>query len=115
MTWERTGGGCCLQGKEAYPCDDDFENAETGERLRFYSTMEAHFAMPRTVETLIEVRDLDGVEDRVRIMGKVLTGMERGETRPEQKLGACERCGGGGYLTVASPRCPDCNQGSLNG
>ena len=77
MTWEHTGGGCSLGCNDGYPCDDDFENAETGERLRFYSTKEAHFAMPRTVETLVEVRDLEGVKDRVRIMGKALTGMER--------------------------------------
>lgn len=68
MTWKHTGGGCCLKCDDRYPCDDDFENAKTGERVRFYSTKEAHFAMPRTVETLAEIRDLDGVDDRVRIM-----------------------------------------------
>ena len=34
-----------------------------------------------------------------------------GETRPEREIGSCDRCGGGGYLTVESPRCPDCNEG----
>jgi hypothetical protein len=34
------------------------------------------------------------------------------ETRPRQKTGSCDRCGGGGYLTITSPRCPDCNQGT---
>jgi hypothetical protein len=77
MTWKHTGGGCCLGCNDGYPCDDDFKSAETGERVRFFSTKEAHFAMPRTVERLVEIRDLDGVEDRVRIMGKALTGMER--------------------------------------
>ena len=68
MTWKHTGGGCCVKCDDHYPCDDDFENM--GESIRFYSTKKAHFAMPRTVETLVEIRDLDGVEDRVRIMGK---------------------------------------------
>lgn len=67
MTWIHTGGGCCLGCDDGYPCDDDFENTETGECVVFYSTKEAHFAMPGTVETLVEVRDLGGVADRVRI------------------------------------------------
>ncbi len=77
MKWEHIGGGCGLGCNAGCPCDDDFENTETGDRVRFYSTKEAHFAMPRTVETLVEVRDLEGVEGRVRIMDNILTGKEK--------------------------------------
>ena len=70
MTWEHIGGGCCLKCDNSYPCDDDFRNSKTGERVRFYSTKAAHFAMPGTVRTLVEIRDLEGVNDLVRIMGK---------------------------------------------
>ncbi len=57
-------------------------------------------------------RGMDG--DDANVFGwQDITGMERWETQPEQKLGACERCGGSGYLTIESPRCPDCNQGSI--
>ncbi len=83
MTWKRTGGGCCLGCNKGFPCDDDFVNPETGECVVFYSTKEAHFAMPHTVETLIEIRDLDGVEDRVRIKdNRDTTGMEQDVSRP---------------------------------
>ena len=77
MTWRHTGGGCCVGCSDGYPCDDDYKNVETGERVRFYSTKEAHFAMPRTVDTLVDVRDLEGVEGRVRIMDNILAGKEK--------------------------------------
>ena len=78
MTWERTGGGCHLLTDVPHPCDDDYENAETGERVRFFSTKEAHFAMPRTVERLAEVHDGEGVRDLVKIMEEArITGIER--------------------------------------
>ena len=62
MPWKNTGGGCCLGCNAGFSCDDDFENVETGERVRFYSTMEAHFSMPQTVETLAEIQDREGVK-----------------------------------------------------
>ncbi len=72
MTWRHTGGGCCFKCDHDYPCGDDFENAETGERVRFYSTREAHFTMPPAIGTLVEIRDLDGVKGLVRIMGEAV-------------------------------------------
>jgi hypothetical protein len=62
MTWRHTGGGCGLCCNANFPCDDDYKNVETGEKVRFFSTKEAHFAMPPTVETLAEIQDREGVK-----------------------------------------------------
>jgi len=68
MTWEHVGGGCCLECEANFPCDDEYEETETSEtltsnpaRVRFYTTMEAHPAMPRVVETLMELWNREGV------------------------------------------------------
>ncbi len=34
-----------------------------------------------------------------------------GEAQPDKQSTNCESCGGGGYLTIASPPCPKCNKG----
>lgn len=61
MTWRHIGGGCGLKCDADFPCDDMYES-ETGERAKFYSTMERHFEMPQTVEALAEIQDLEGVK-----------------------------------------------------
>ena len=61
--WERIGGGCGLGcDRPDHPCDDMYENTETGERVEVYSTKERHFDMPTTVEDPAELYFLDGVK-----------------------------------------------------
>lgn len=66
MKWEKTGGGChtCAGGADEmmYPCDDSYENTETGERITIYSTQERHFEMPNEVDAIAELYALDGVK-----------------------------------------------------
>ena len=81
MTWKHTGGGCGLGCNANFPCDDDYKNSETGEKVRFYSTMEAHFSMPLTVETLAEIQGREGVkqdwEENDHTSWASITEMER--------------------------------------
>lgn len=60
--WENIGGGCRVGGDELdHPCDDTYENSETGERVTVYSTQERHVDMPEFVDGLAELYRLDGV------------------------------------------------------
>jgi hypothetical protein len=47
--WEHVGGGCavggCAEGKR-YPCDDDYEETETGETVSVDTTRKGHFELP---------------------------------------------------------------------
>ena len=66
--WERTGGGCHTSagGSELmkYPCDDDWENKETRERVKIRSTLDSHYSLPDTVDSLEEVYELEVVRPR---------------------------------------------------
>lgn len=62
MTWKNIGGGCGVSCRGNYPCDDMYQNEETGERVVLYSTMEAHFALPATVDDPETLRQRDGVQ-----------------------------------------------------
>lgn len=67
--WEQTGGGCMVgpmaQGKD-YPCDDDFQETETGEVVNVKTTHDAHFSLPTrrggTARSLAEVERHPGVK-----------------------------------------------------
>jgi hypothetical protein len=66
MGWTQGDGGC-VRGKLAddrdYPCNVEFENEETGEMVRFYTTVEtrAKRLLPERVASLDEVTAFDGV------------------------------------------------------
>ena len=62
MSWNHIGGGCRLIGDRNFPCDDEYENSETGERIRLYTTMDAHFDMPRIASTISELQVREGVQ-----------------------------------------------------
>ena len=66
--WERISGGCHTAaggaGKMKYPCDDDWENKETGERVKIFSTFNGHLSLPDTVDALEEVYKLGGVRPK---------------------------------------------------
>lgn len=62
MSWNHIGGGCLLVGGKNFPCDDEYENSETGERVRLYTTMDAHFDMPRVASTISELQVREGVQ-----------------------------------------------------
>ncbi len=64
MTWQRIAGGCLLLSDTEYPCDDQYENTETMERVTVYSTQERHFTMPTQVASPSELHDLSGVDQR---------------------------------------------------
>ena len=51
----------------------------------------------------------DELDKRFPLFKDFAAFAKRGETQPERETGSCDRCGGGGYLTIESPRCPDCN------
>jgi hypothetical protein len=53
--WKHLGGGCWVKGKEKYPCDDTYENIKTKERVTIYSTIDAHFEMPRETSSISEL------------------------------------------------------------
>ncbi len=58
--WKNIGGGCGLGcDRPDHPCDDMYENAETGERVTVSSTQERHFNMPRSVDDVADLYDLD--------------------------------------------------------
>jgi len=61
--WRRIGGGCGLGcDRPEYPCDDEYEHVETGERATVYTTQDRHFEMPESVDYLPELYALDGVK-----------------------------------------------------
>ncbi len=62
MAWKNIGGGCGVTCRANFPCDDQYEDDESGERVTVYTTMEAHFEMPREVDTLEELRGREGVK-----------------------------------------------------
>ena len=57
--WTHIGGGCSLMGGE-YNCDDVYEN-EAEDIASVVTTQARHFKMPQTVESLDELRALEGV------------------------------------------------------
>ncbi len=66
--WEHIGGGCLVgeyaEGKR-YPCDDDFEDTETGEQINIRSTVDGHFTQPgrgKTVKRLADIEKHPGVK-----------------------------------------------------
>ena len=66
--WERISGGCHTAaggaGKMKYPCSDDWENEETGERVKTFSTQNRHISLPNTVGTLQAIYELEGVRPK---------------------------------------------------
>lgn len=62
MTWKHIGGGCGLTCEANFPCDDEYEDSKTAERVRFRTTMEAHFEMPGEADTLEELQNREGVK-----------------------------------------------------
>lgn len=61
--WKNIGGGCGTAcDRPDHPCDDMYEDTETGERVTVYSTQERHFDMPRFVDGLSDLYALDGVK-----------------------------------------------------
>ena len=64
FVWKWYGGGCRVVGDDLYPCDDAYENVETGERVTVYSTRERHFDLPKHgVNDIAELYTLDGVKE----------------------------------------------------
>ena len=61
--WEHTGGGCFVASDDPYPCDDDYENPATGERVQIRTTPDRHFSLPTEVETMEEVFRMTGVQE----------------------------------------------------
>lgn len=60
--WKNIGGGCGMGcDRPEYPCDDEYENTETGKRVTVYSTQERHFKMPSHIEDPADLYALDGV------------------------------------------------------
>lgn len=59
--WKHTGGGCMLMTQDTYPCDDTYENSETGETLELRCTVDAHFAMPFAAQSKESLLGLPGV------------------------------------------------------
>ncbi len=59
--WHHVGGGCGGCGFGEFPCDDEYRNTETGDRLTVYSTQERHFDMPKAVASIIDLLSLSGV------------------------------------------------------
>jgi chaperonin GroES len=57
--WKRIGGGCMLKqmDQRAYPCDDEWENIKTGQKVKLLSTQEAHMKMPRFTPNLESLVD----------------------------------------------------------
>jgi len=74
--WIHTGGGCFVGGGKQFPCDDDFENEETGEVVNFQTTKDRHFNMPERVEVLEEILVLNGV-GRKRTVQEAFNGLEQ--------------------------------------
>ncbi|KKM15280.1 hypothetical protein LCGC14_1697690 [marine sediment metagenome] len=62
--WHRVSGGCFTQAGGAelkkYPCDDDWENKETGRIVKIHSTYDRHFDLPKQVVSLDEIYILEG-------------------------------------------------------
>ena len=53
----------------------------------------------------------DEMDRRFPLFEDFAAFVKRGEApTPKRETRSCDRCGGGGYLTVESPRCPDCNE-----
>ena len=62
MSWLNIGGGCDVTRDRQYPCDDEYEHTETGERVKVYSTQEQHFEMPEEVGNIFDFFALPGVK-----------------------------------------------------
>ena len=61
--YERIGGGCGLCSSFGdYPCDDEYEHIDTGERFTVRSTQERHFNMPQFVDGPSDLYQLSGVQ-----------------------------------------------------
>lgn len=58
--WEHGGGGCGLGGGK-YCCDDSYYHSNSGKRVVFVTTMEAHFTMPERVKSLKTLEKKKGV------------------------------------------------------
>lgn len=61
MTWKRVGGGTMINAGIEHPCDDEYENLETGELFTIYSTPAQHFSMPDEVNSIKELAELENV------------------------------------------------------
>ena len=62
MRWKHRSGGCDVDSRDDHPCKDQYEDLETGERITLRTTAEAHFRMPFTAWTLVELLERDGVK-----------------------------------------------------
>lgn len=65
--WVHTGGGCGIGDSSSHPCDDTYENRDTGERVTFLSSIEAHFSMPEKLENLKNISRRKGVKLEERL------------------------------------------------
>ncbi len=60
--WERVGGGSFLPPVTArYPCDEEYENVVTGDRVHFETTYARHCDVPQSVRFLSELDALPGM------------------------------------------------------
>lgn len=63
--WKNVSGGCKVgRNLPEYPCDNEYENTETKERVTVYSTQKCHFNMPEFVSGPAELYSLDGVRPK---------------------------------------------------
>lgn len=63
MTWKHQGGGTMLGHGGETPCDDAYENLETGKSVILRSTVEAHFKMPDEVDDINTLLLREGVRE----------------------------------------------------
>jgi hypothetical protein len=67
FVWRHTGGGCTV-GEAAegssHPCDDTYENINTGHEITFQTTQTAHTKMPSMAKSLENIEKRAGVKKR---------------------------------------------------
>lgn len=84
--WEHIGGGCMVGGslaKQKYPCDDEYENSVTHERVSFDTTMDAHFSMPPRVKNISDLDRRSGVRRSAWQSADIDEGPKRKPTRKQ--------------------------------
>jgi hypothetical protein len=63
--WQHIGGGCMVgrfaKGVE-YPCDESYENVETGEEAALSTTERAHASIPHEASCLRDLTQRPGVQ-----------------------------------------------------
>jgi hypothetical protein len=65
FVWKRMDSGCLVgeaaAGKQ-YPCDIEYENIETGQKIQFSTTPKAHSKMPAKAKTIEAIEKRAGVK-----------------------------------------------------